>query len=87
MSKITFTEFLMELMVDVDPNDPAATVNNTKAALRNPERHRRKQKKANRDQINNPDNDPKEDQIIKQQMQLNAKRERLEKQKARAAGV
>jgi len=38
MAKQTFKEYLMEVMVDVDPNDPAASMGKVKQAVKNPDK-------------------------------------------------
>lgn len=75
MSKLSFIEYLTEIMVDVDPNDPNASLKKTKMALQNPERFRKQQTSSNID-------DQKEIQQ-KQDDPLKAEKLRIAKMKQR----
>ncbi len=96
MSKPTFIEFLTELMVDVDPNDPVASMKATKQAIKNPDAAS-KEEIANSvdDQRNiqqNKDDPNKSEKLriakMKQQIANNEKRlVSKEKQQAARAGI
>ncbi len=43
MNHLTFIEYLSEVMVDVDPNDPTTALKKTKMAIQNPDRFRKEQ--------------------------------------------
>jgi len=94
---ITFKEYLLnEVMVDVDPEDAAGTMNATKKALRNPDRASKEALKNNVDdqrtvQQNKDDpNSNEKSRILKLKQQVMRNEERLkakEKSAAMKAGV
>jgi uncharacterized protein with WD repeat len=43
MAKQTFKEYLIEVMVDVDPNDPATSMGKVKQAVKNPDKFSKEQ--------------------------------------------
>ena len=88
---MTFREYLLEVMVDVDPNDAAGTMNATKKALRNPERASKEALKNNIDdqrtvQQNKDDpNSSEKLRIIKMKQQIMRNEQRLKKKEDSAA--
>jgi len=96
MSKFTFIDFLTEIMVDVDPNDPAGSVAKTKQALGNPDKASQSALASNKEQgneITRSKNDPnkaKKLRINQMKQRLIADEKRLtddEQRQAQQAGA
>jgi len=92
----TFKEYLIELMVDVDPNDAPSSIMKTKKALRNPDQAAKKSIIDNRDEANsikqNQDdpNKAKKLRINQMKQRLAADEQRLsndEQRQTKQAGV
>ncbi len=88
---MTFREYLLEVMVDVDPADAAGTMNATKKALRNPERAEKEALKKNVDdqrEVSQNKDDPMSSEkmrIIKMKQQVMRNEKRLAKKQESAA--
>lgn len=81
---ITFIEYLTEVMVDVDSNDPAGSMAKAKTAIRNPDLAAKKEVMSNRDEageIKKSQDDPNK----AKKLRINQMKQRLANDEKRLA--